>query len=157
MSPQRHGTAATSTQTVHRTVPADGPGLQVLSTAKRTELTLPPRCPAGDAHCPLRHVINVSSILGLVSFPGWVLHCAAKYALDGLFESVAAEVADPGIRVMIVEPGYFDSDFLTSNLLAPPETIGDADRAIREVVAVHQNMPGTRRPGHARRCVPRHR
>ncbi|WP_420363320.1 SDR family NAD(P)-dependent oxidoreductase [Curtobacterium aetherium] len=89
------------------------------------------------------HVINVSSVLGLVSFPGWGLYCAAKYALEGLTESLAAEVADHGIAVTIIEPGYFDTDFLTGDSLALPETTTDAYPAIREMVAVHQAMPGT--------------
>jgi NAD(P)-dependent dehydrogenase (short-subunit alcohol dehydrogenase family) len=89
------------------------------------------------------HVINVSSVLGLVSFPGWGLYCAAKYALEGLTESLAAEVADHGIAVTIVEPGYFDTDFLTSDSLALPATTTDAYPAIREMVTAHQAMPGT--------------
>jgi NAD(P)-dependent dehydrogenase (short-subunit alcohol dehydrogenase family) len=89
------------------------------------------------------HVINISSILGLVSFPGWGLYCAAKYALEGLSESLAAEVADYGIRVTIVEPGYFNTDFLTSNSLALPKITTDAYPAIRDMVTAHQAMPGT--------------
>ena len=89
------------------------------------------------------HIINVSSILGLISFPGWGLYCAAKYAIEGLSESLAAEVADHGIRVTIAEPGYFDTDFLTSNSLALPDVTTDAYPAIREMVATHQAMPGT--------------
>src|SRR5690242_7040514 len=45
------------------------------------------------------HVVNVSSILGLTAFPGWGLYCAGKFALEGLSESLAAEVAEFGIRV----------------------------------------------------------
>jgi NAD(P)-dependent dehydrogenase (short-subunit alcohol dehydrogenase family) len=89
------------------------------------------------------HVMNVSSILGVVSFPGWGLYCAAKHAIEGLSESLAAEVADHGIRVTIVEPGYFDTDFLTSGSLALPDTTSDAYPAIREMVSTHLAMPGT--------------
>jgi NAD(P)-dependent dehydrogenase (short-subunit alcohol dehydrogenase family) len=92
------------------------------------------------------HIINISSILGLVSFPGWGLYCAAKHALEGLSESLAAEVAGHGINVTIVEPGYFNTDFLTSNSLALPEQTTDAYPAIREMVEAHQGMPGSQ-PG----------
>ena len=92
------------------------------------------------------HVINISSILGLVSFPGWGLYCAAKYALEGLSESLAAEVAGYGVKVTIVEPGYFNTDFLTSNSLALPDTTTDAYPAIRDMVTAHLAMPGTQ-PG----------
>lgn len=92
------------------------------------------------------HIINISSILGLLSFPGWGLYCAAKFALEGLSESLAAEVAEHGIKVTIVEPGYFNTDFLTSNSIALPESTTDAYPRIREMVTAHLAMPGTQ-PG----------
>jgi NAD(P)-dependent dehydrogenase (short-subunit alcohol dehydrogenase family) len=81
-------------------------------------------------------IINVSSILGLTSFPGWGLYCAGKYALEGLTESLAAEVSDLGITVHLVEPGYFDTDFLTRHSLALPASTTEA----------HLQMPGSQ-PG----------
>jgi NAD(P)-dependent dehydrogenase (short-subunit alcohol dehydrogenase family) len=92
------------------------------------------------------HIINVSSILGVLSFPGWGLYCAAKHAVEGLSESLAAEVADLGIRVNIVEPGYFDTDFLTDDSLAVAGDVSDAYPAIREMIAAHKQMPGSQ-PG----------
>ncbi|NUP53814.1 MAG: SDR family oxidoreductase [Catenulispora sp.] len=89
------------------------------------------------------HIINISSILGLVSFPGWGLYCAAKYALEGLSESLAAEVAGHGIKVTIVEPGYFDTDFLTADSLVLPENTIEAYPDIRDMVRAHLAMPGT--------------
>jgi NAD(P)-dependent dehydrogenase (short-subunit alcohol dehydrogenase family) len=79
----------------------------------------------------------------MTSFPGWGLYCAGKYALEGLTESLAAEVADIGIRVHLVEPGYLRTDFLTSNSLRLPETTNDAYPGIREMTEAHQAMPGT--------------
>jgi NAD(P)-dependent dehydrogenase (short-subunit alcohol dehydrogenase family) len=92
------------------------------------------------------HIINISSILGLLSLPGWGLYCASKFALEGLSESLAAEVADYGIKVTIVEPGYFNTDFLTSRSIALPASTTDAYPAIREMVQEHLAMPGTQ-PG----------
>ncbi|WP_159574044.1 SDR family oxidoreductase [Curtobacterium sp. 18060] len=89
------------------------------------------------------HIINVSSILGILSFPGWGLYCAAKFAVEGLSESLAAEVADFGIRVSIVEPGYFNTDFLTDNSLAVAGNVSDAYPSIREMIATHKAMPGS--------------
>lgn len=89
------------------------------------------------------HIINVSSILGLTSFPGWGLYCAGKYALEGMTESLAAEVADFGIRVNLVEPGYMRTDFLTANSLGLPRGALDAYPGIREMTKAHQEMPGT--------------
>jgi NAD(P)-dependent dehydrogenase (short-subunit alcohol dehydrogenase family) len=89
------------------------------------------------------HVINVSSILGLTSFPGWGLYCAGKYALEGLTESLAAEVADHGIDVTLIEPGYMRTDFLRPQSLGLPGAALDAYPAIREMTDAHQAMPGT--------------
>ncbi|MBL0885929.1 SDR family NAD(P)-dependent oxidoreductase [Myceligenerans indicum] len=89
------------------------------------------------------HVVNVSSILGLTSFPGWGLYCAGKYALEGLTESLAAEVAGHGIRVSLIEPGYLRTDFLRSQSLGLPEAALDAYPAVREMTEAHQAMPGT--------------
>jgi NAD(P)-dependent dehydrogenase (short-subunit alcohol dehydrogenase family) len=89
------------------------------------------------------HVVNVSSILGLTSFPGWGLYCAGKYALEGLTESLAAEVTDLGIQVSLVEPGYFRTDFLTSDSLVLPQETTDAYPALREMTQAHLRMPGT--------------
>ncbi len=73
------------------------------------------------------HIINVSSILGLTTFPpGWGLYCAGKFALEGLTESLAAEVADFGIAVNLIEPGYMRTDFLRPTSLGLPESTVDA-------------------------------
>lgn len=89
------------------------------------------------------HIINVSSILGLTSFPGWGLYCAGKYALEGLTESLAAEVVDQGINVTLIEPGYMRTDFLRSQSLGLPAASIDAYPAIREMTQAHLAMPGT--------------
>ncbi|MEU8610060.1 SDR family NAD(P)-dependent oxidoreductase [Actinoplanes sp. NPDC048791] len=89
------------------------------------------------------HIINISSILGLTAFPGWGLYCAAKYALEGLTGSLAAEVADFGIRVNLVEPGYMRTDFLRTGSLRLPERTADGYDAVREMTGTHLAMPGT--------------
>jgi NAD(P)-dependent dehydrogenase (short-subunit alcohol dehydrogenase family) len=89
------------------------------------------------------HIINVSSILGLTTFPGWGLYCAGKFALEGLTESLAAEVAEFGIKVNLIEPGYMRTDFLTPHSLRLPATTVDAYPAIREMAEMHKAMPGT--------------
>jgi NAD(P)-dependent dehydrogenase (short-subunit alcohol dehydrogenase family) len=89
------------------------------------------------------HVINISSILGLTSFPGWGLYCAGKYALEGLTESLAAEVADHGVNVTLIEPGYLRTDFLRPQSLGLPSASVDAYPAVREMTEAHRAMPGT--------------
>ncbi|MDW5611771.1 SDR family NAD(P)-dependent oxidoreductase [Mycolicibacterium sp. D5.8-2] len=89
------------------------------------------------------HIINVSSILGLTAVPGWGLYCAGKFALNGMSEALAAELAGFGIRVTIVEPGYFRTDFLTTESLALPTAAGDAYPAIREMTEQHLQLQGS--------------
>lgn len=55
------------------------------------------------------HLIQVSSIGGISAFPGLGLYNASKWALEGLNEALAAEVAGFGIKVTLVEPGGFDT------------------------------------------------
>lgn len=52
-------------------------------------------------------VVQISSVGGLVTMPGFGPYCAVKHALEALSESFAGEVAPFGIRVLIVEPGAF--------------------------------------------------
>ncbi|WP_249998419.1 SDR family NAD(P)-dependent oxidoreductase [Actinoplanes sp. M2I2] len=89
------------------------------------------------------HIVNVSSILGLTTFPGWGAYCAAKYALEGLTGSLAAEMAGFGIRVTLVEPGYMRTDFLRTSSLRLPERTTDGYGAIREMTDAHLAMPGS--------------
>ena len=64
------------------------------------------------------HIFNFSSIAGILGgFPGWGVYCATKFAVEGLSEALAAEVAPFGIRVTVVAPGYFRTNFLKSGSL----------------------------------------
>ena len=57
------------------------------------------------------HILNVASIGGLVSFPAVGYYNATKYAVDGLSESLAKEVAHLGIKVTIIAPSGFRTDW----------------------------------------------
>ncbi|RFU49207.1 oxidoreductase [Paraburkholderia sp. DHOC27] len=57
------------------------------------------------------HIVNVSSIGGLTTFPNVGYYHASKYAVEGLSETLAKEMASFGIGVTVVEPGAFRTDF----------------------------------------------
>jgi NAD(P)-dependent dehydrogenase (short-subunit alcohol dehydrogenase family) len=57
------------------------------------------------------HIVNVSSLGGLVAFGATGYYHATKFAVEGLSESLAAEVAPLGIRVTIVEPAAFRTNW----------------------------------------------
>jgi NAD(P)-dependent dehydrogenase (short-subunit alcohol dehydrogenase family) len=65
-------------------------------------------------------IVQISSMGGQVTAPGYAAYCAAKHALEGLSEAVAAEVAPFGVRVLIVEPGSFRTGLLGRSLQAAP-------------------------------------
>ncbi|MDO9397997.1 MAG: SDR family NAD(P)-dependent oxidoreductase, partial [Herbiconiux sp.] len=121
--------------------------VQVIGTWNVIRAVLPQLRAAGSGH-----IITVSSIVGLLAFPGWGLYSAAKSAVEGLSEALAAEVAEFGIDVTIVEPGYFDTAFLTEDSLVLTDDLPDAYPAIRAMIAAHREMPGTQ-PGDPARAA----
>jgi NAD(P)-dependent dehydrogenase (short-subunit alcohol dehydrogenase family) len=57
------------------------------------------------------HILQVSSIGGISAFPNIGIYNASKWALEGFSQSLAAEVADFGIKVTIIEPGAYSTDW----------------------------------------------
>ena len=78
------------------------------------------------------HIVNFSSIGGLVSFAATGYYHATKYAVEGLSESLAIELAPLGIKVMIVEPGPFRTDWAGRSLLESKKVISDYDSTAGE-------------------------
>jgi NAD(P)-dependent dehydrogenase (short-subunit alcohol dehydrogenase family) len=52
-------------------------------------------------------IVQITSVGGVITAPGFGAYCAAKHALEGFSESLAAELGPFGVRVLIVEPGAF--------------------------------------------------
>jgi len=63
------------------------------------------------------HVINFSSVGGLVGSAGWGLYGSTKFAVEGLTEALAKELAPLGVHATVVEPGYFRTNFLDGSSL----------------------------------------
>ncbi|MFD3495839.1 SDR family NAD(P)-dependent oxidoreductase [Streptomyces sp. NPDC058690] len=77
------------------------------------------------------HIINVSSLLGLAAFPMTAGYTASKAAIEGISDSLAQEVAGFGIKVTVVEPGPFGTEFATSSAWSEPLAAYDG---VREAV-----------------------
>jgi NAD(P)-dependent dehydrogenase (short-subunit alcohol dehydrogenase family) len=58
------------------------------------------------------HIINISSVAGVVGFKHCAAYGATKFAVEGLSLSVATEVEQFGIKITVVEPGFFRTDLL---------------------------------------------
>jgi NAD(P)-dependent dehydrogenase (short-subunit alcohol dehydrogenase family) len=91
-------------------------------------------------------IVQMSSVGGQVTAPGFGVYCATKFALEGLSETLADEVAPFGIRVLIVEPGAFRTSLFGAG--APVESMPMPEYAetvgpTREYVATnHGAQPG---------------
>jgi len=72
-------------------------------------------------------IVQMSSMGGQLSPPGFGAYCAAKFALEAASESLAAEVAPLGLRVLIVEPGSFRTEFAGARLHQSPSLPAYAD------------------------------
>lgn len=87
------------------------------------------------------HVIQVSSIGGVHAFPGIGLYHASKWALEGFSQSLAGEVADLGIKVTIVEPGGFSTDWSGPSSVSADEM--DTYDSVRKANRERFSNPGS--------------
>jgi NAD(P)-dependent dehydrogenase (short-subunit alcohol dehydrogenase family) len=68
------------------------------------------------------HIIQVSSMLGLITLPVLGLYNASKFAVEGLTETLAAEVAGFGIKVSLVEPNGYSTDWAGASATRTSQT-----------------------------------
>jgi NAD(P)-dependent dehydrogenase (short-subunit alcohol dehydrogenase family) len=84
------------------------------------------------------HILNISSMAGFVGIPGFTFYSATKFAVEVMTEALAQEVAGFGIKVTLIEPGPFRTDFRGRNLYSAPamdayaETVGRFRRTLAE-------------------------
>jgi NAD(P)-dependent dehydrogenase (short-subunit alcohol dehydrogenase family) len=71
------------------------------------------------------HIVNIASIGGLVGYPGVGFYNATKFAVDGLSESLSKEIAPLGIKVTIVAPSGFRTDWAGRSANNSPIIIDD--------------------------------
>ena len=62
------------------------------------------------------HIIQLSSALGVVAFPTMGIYSASKFAVEAISETLAAEVSGFGIKVTLLEPNGFLTDFATTSI-----------------------------------------
>jgi NADP-dependent 3-hydroxy acid dehydrogenase YdfG len=71
------------------------------------------------------HVINLSSIAGIIATPGLGYYNLTKFAVEGFSEALSLELAPLGIKVTLIEPGPFRTEFLSGSLVESGEQIED--------------------------------
>ncbi|MFF7339718.1 oxidoreductase [Streptomyces sp. NPDC008163] len=99
-------------------------------------------------------IVQMSSVGGVMAALGGTAYAGTKFALEGLSEGLAAEVAHLGIHVVIVEPGPFRTDF-TGRSVRYADPIDDyrevLDPAKEQFLSMHGNQPGD--PARAARAI----
>jgi NAD(P)-dependent dehydrogenase (short-subunit alcohol dehydrogenase family) len=71
------------------------------------------------------HIVNVSSAAGIFAMGGSAYYSASKFAVEGMSEALAQEIAPFGIGVLIVEPGAFRTEFFGRSMAKPGNPIDD--------------------------------
>jgi NAD(P)-dependent dehydrogenase (short-subunit alcohol dehydrogenase family) len=89
-------------------------------------------------------IVNVSSMTGIVTNPPNTYYSCTKHALEALTEGLAKEVAPLGIKVSAIEPGAFQTDYITRSMHQAESIDAYADVAERKelIVAFGEHLPG---------------
>ncbi len=92
------------------------------------------------------HIINISAAAAISNYAGFGIYGAAKAALELMSESLRIEVAPLGIRVTLVQPGPFRTEFVSRSLDRAESHIADYDRTSGKFLRFIESMNG-KQPG----------
>jgi NAD(P)-dependent dehydrogenase (short-subunit alcohol dehydrogenase family) len=99
------------------------------------------------------HIVNITSMGGLTAFPGVGIYNGSKFALEGISEALSKEVKPLGIKVTIVAPGSFRTDWAGRSMVHVDGTIADYEAtagAFRKSLAQRNGrQPGDPKKGAA--------
>ena len=92
-------------------------------------------------------IVQISSMAGMVGMAGAGAYCASKFALEGMSDALAEEMAPFGVKVLIVEPGAFRTDFSGRSIKTAHGSVAayagmQAGEAPNMIAAYHGNEPG---------------
>ena len=90
------------------------------------------------------HILQVSSIGGISAFPNIGMYHASKWALEGMSQALAQEVADFGIKVTLIEPAGYSTDWggASAKHAAANPAYDDFRQVAAELRAKRQGTPG---------------
>ncbi|EJL26043.1 short-chain dehydrogenase of unknown substrate specificity [Caulobacter sp. AP07] len=88
-------------------------------------------------------IINITSVSGLATWAGTGVYCASKWALEGLTQTLAAEVAELGIKVVNVAPGGLRTGFSAGSKAVVATKIADYDGLARDAERIMADHAGS--------------
>jgi len=96
------------------------------------------------------HIINITSMGGIVTFPGLGAYHASKFALEAINETLAKEVRGFGIHVTAVEPGGFRTDWAGRSMTRAARKFSDYDALFEPLRTAREQRSGKQRGDPAR-------
>ena len=89
------------------------------------------------------HIINIASVAGFCGFPGSGYYAASKHAVEGFSDSLSKEAAPFGVKVTVVEPGPFRTDWAGRSMTQTASTIPDYAETVAARMATTSKNSGT--------------
>lgn len=98
------------------------------------------------------HVLQLSSISGIASYPFVGMYCATKHAVEAISEALAKEIEPFGVKVTLIEPGRFRTEFAGRSLGLPKVVEGDYKELTEQRIAAYAAIDGNQ-PGDPQRAI----
>jgi len=92
------------------------------------------------------HFVNISAAAAIANYAGFSIYGATKWALEGASEALAAEVRPLGLKVTLVQPGPFRTEFISRSLERAESNLADYDATSGKFIRFMDTMSG-RQPG----------
>jgi NAD(P)-dependent dehydrogenase (short-subunit alcohol dehydrogenase family) len=88
------------------------------------------------------HILNITSMGGIITLPGLSYYHGSKFALEGISEALGKEVKDLGIKVTAIEPGGFRTDWAGRSMVRAERSIPDYDALIEPIRKRRMELSG---------------
>jgi NAD(P)-dependent dehydrogenase (short-subunit alcohol dehydrogenase family) len=88
------------------------------------------------------HILNITSMGGIITLPGLSYYHGSKFALEGISEALGKEVKDFGIHVTAIEPGGFRTDWAGRSMVRAARSIADYDALIEPIRKRRMELSG---------------
>ena len=88
------------------------------------------------------HILNITSMGGIITLPGLSYYHGSKFALEGISESLGKEIKPLGIHVTAIEPGGFRTDWAGRSMVRAARSIPDYDAVIEPIRKRRREMSG---------------